>query len=1142
NLETRNETRTIELKIKVSKSIDSEGEEIDNRIFDVNLTVLKLPETSIKDKTFDKTLREFKKLIGYTSPTVAIKNFESHFEVNGGIVGAQYFITNLETKSVTETIELKVKVSKSIDSIGEEVENKIINVNLTTSKDWTYEMYEISNDGILSVKDTASWDYANWDGKLFIPREINEKKIKIIGLSEFNKRFALQISNKVVSLEFEEDIELEKINNFAFSDCTNLQGELKLPQTLTSIGEDAFYNCWKLEGELILPETLTLIGSRAFFNCLSFTGNLVIPNLIQKIEKDVFNGCKGIDGVLTLPRNLTSIGESAFWGCSNLSGTLTIPNSVQSIGSYAFKGAEGIASISVLNKLYQKHNTTWSQGYWNNELDEGSNVINLEADKDIVEGMFSISPNGVLSIADISMWDYNSWNGELTIPKEVQGRTVKKIISGNGSKNFSTQIKSKLNSLTFESQIQLTEIGDFAFYMCSSLSGELKLPSSLTNLGSSSFEGCSELSGNLVIPNSINSIPQNAFNGCSGFDGTLTLPSKLMTIDTMAFFNCEKLIGDLEMPESVITMSDNIFGNCFKINSITVSDDLFKNHQNVWSQFYWNQNEGFKSNVINRDGPVYTEMFSLTRNGTLSINDISQWDYENWDGVLTIPKEINGIKVFMIKTSNKLEESFSVQIKEKLNTLIFESGIEVIGSFAFYNCSQLAGNLVLPNSIDTIGDRAFENCSGISALTLPNEIDRIYRRAFYGTSGLRGDLIIPDTIKKIEAQSFYKSGFDGTLTLPKTLETIESSAFYALPNLKSIAPLPPTLKIIQDSAFRDCDELSGDIDIPESVTSIGQDAFFRCNKISSITVSEELFINHKTTWSQNFAGKVINRDAKIDGIFATTSNGTLSITDISQWDYENWDGVLTIPKEVKGVKIKETVDGDSKNNFISQVKGKLKTIIFEEGIELERIGSYSFGEFTSSTFDGQITLPKSLKVIGASAFYKSSAFKGSLVLPENLILIQDRAFQECTGFRGNLIIPNSVTKIYNYAFYRTEFDGSLILSNSLLQIGVWTFQKCYYIKGDLQIPPSVTSIGNSAFSGSNGITSITVSDKLFQNHATVWSEGYGGKVINRGYKAVIENFESPPNGVFATTDASHQDFKNRNNVLTNRKKVTLIKK
>ncbi|MGL4948500.1 MAG: hypothetical protein ACRC42_03895, partial [Mycoplasma sp.] len=131
NLETRDETKTIELKIKVSKSIDSEGEEIDNKIFDVNLTVLKLPETSIKDKTTEKTLKEFKELIGYTNPSTAIENFESHFEVNGGITGAQYFITNLETRNETRTIELKIKVSKSIDSEGEEIDNRIFDVNLT---------------------------------------------------------------------------------------------------------------------------------------------------------------------------------------------------------------------------------------------------------------------------------------------------------------------------------------------------------------------------------------------------------------------------------------------------------------------------------------------------------------------------------------------------------------------------------------------------------------------------------------------------------------------------------------------------------------------------------------------------------------------------------------------------------------------------------------------------------------------------------------------------------------------------------------------------------------------------------------------------------------------------------------------------
>ena len=50
-----------------------------------------------------------------------------------------------------------------------------------------------------------------------------------------------------------------------------MNGELHLPDSLTTIGEDAFRGCRGLNGGLYFPENLKMIASNAFYGCLGIT-------------------------------------------------------------------------------------------------------------------------------------------------------------------------------------------------------------------------------------------------------------------------------------------------------------------------------------------------------------------------------------------------------------------------------------------------------------------------------------------------------------------------------------------------------------------------------------------------------------------------------------------------------------------------------------------------------------------------------------------------------------------------------------------------------------------------------------------------------------------------------------------------------
>ena len=132
------------------------------------------------------------------------------------------------------------------------------------------------------------------------------------------------------------------IYGYAFSGCSGLVGELKLPQNLQSIRAGAFANCTGFTGKLIIPDSVTTLGSAAFYKCNGFTENLVIPSQLTIIEEETFLGCTGFTGNIMIPALVTELGPGAFQGCTGFNGTLSIPDGVTKIGANAFNGCKGL--------------------------------------------------------------------------------------------------------------------------------------------------------------------------------------------------------------------------------------------------------------------------------------------------------------------------------------------------------------------------------------------------------------------------------------------------------------------------------------------------------------------------------------------------------------------------------------------------------------------------------------------------------------------------------------------------------------------------------------------------------------------------------------------------------------------------------
>ncbi len=192
----------------------------------------------------------------------------------------------------------------------------------------------------------------------------------------------------VDSISLQNAGKLREIGKNAFCYCSEMRGhdELLFPEGLESIGENAFFCCSKLDGALRLPSTLKTLGRGAlnefvadsliynapeitkdmlFFDAgLEFAGGLVVGAAIEEIEKEMFANndistlsfeqgsvltrigdqafakrVKG--GSLVLPEGLKVIGSSAFADCG-FTGTLVLPATLDTVGASAFLNCAGL--------------------------------------------------------------------------------------------------------------------------------------------------------------------------------------------------------------------------------------------------------------------------------------------------------------------------------------------------------------------------------------------------------------------------------------------------------------------------------------------------------------------------------------------------------------------------------------------------------------------------------------------------------------------------------------------------------------------------------------------------------------------------------------------------------------------------------
>jgi hypothetical protein len=866
---------------------------------------------------------------------------------------------------------------------------------------------------------------------------------------------------------------LTSIGEDAFSGCSGLSGNLTLPAGLTSIGDGAFYGCSGLSDSLILPKSLTAIGEWAFENCSGLSGSLSLPAGLTAIGDWAFENCSGLSGNLTLPASLTSIGSGAFFNCSGLGGSLTLPAGLTFIGSYAFSDCSGLGGSLTLPA-----GLTFIGSYAFSGCSGFTAVTNL-----------SLTPQNISS-SDV-FYGVNVENIALTVPTSSVALYEKanvwkdfKPISGGG---VLLSVKANNSAL-------------------GSVSGTLS---------------------GLYLANadvSITATPTQDYPLLSWTSGRVSLE----TSTTLAF---------------TLTQDTAIIANFGKtdVYNLAVAGTL-KDISGIETVTHLTLTGSIDARDVRfmRDSmPFLTE---------LDLSGAAVAPYEGKEGTypyFTIAYPANEMPQYSFYSTSKGRGKVSL-ISVKL-----PAGLTSIGEDAFYSCSGLSGNLTLPAGLTAIGDGAFHNCSGLNgSLALPAGLTAIGDWAFENCSGLSGSLTLPAGLTAIGDWTFEScSGLSGSLTLPAGLTAIGDCAFENCSGLSGNLTLPAGLTFIGDYAFSGCNGFTSVTNLrltPQNISSSNVFSGVSIEDIALIVSTSSATLYEKANVWKDFksitgGGVLLSAKANnsalgsvsgtLSGLYPANTSVALTATPTPDYPLLSWtsggaslgasptlaftltqDTViianfgkaaaysLTAAGTLKDIEGIETVSHltlagsidardvrlmrdsmpfltelDLSGATVVAYEGEAGTIPYTLAYPAGEMPGYSFynpSTATAKTSLVAVKLPENLTAIGSAAFAFCSGLSGSLTLPGSLTAIGNEAFAYCSGLSGSLTLPEGLTAIGSGVFYSCSgLSGSLTLPEGVTAIETATFYSCSGLNS-LTLPAGLTSIGDRAFQGCSDLTSV----------------------------------------------------------------------
>lgn len=512
----------------------------------------------------------------------------------------------------------------------------------TDNKDDQGLTYTLHADHTATV---ANYDNHTQDGVIDIPDTVTSSGQSYTVMAIGNKAFeSLNVSSVFIPAT------VRSIGDSAFGYCKFLATvTFAEGSQLKSIERAAFYGTEHAHPrfkEIKIPDSVETIGNGAFYDCRDLE-RITLPSALQKLSNSTFYDCTALSEV-TFPASLKTIEKSAFSGCRNLS-KVELPASLTTIQSYVFDRCSALKTV-----FYDGSLERWSQINTSNDflgysspslvMDDYTAQFILVEDGPFAEPIpkktvtitkYTGTESTVILPSTISSWPVtkigedalkdNTTITSVTIPANVTeigsnafaGCTNLTSVNYEGDwSNLTIQsgnpaVQDAANAPLFDFEFILnntavivtnykyngaaadvtipsryqgkpvTTIGHAAFF--NSAVTSVTIPDSVTSISDEAFINCPKLT-NISIPNSVTYIGSSAFSSCTSLK-SITLPSSLSFISGALFLGCSQLTT-IHIPVSVTSIGNNAFADCPSLMTVTYPgsktqwDDITKGRNN----------------------------------------------------------------------------------------------------------------------------------------------------------------------------------------------------------------------------------------------------------------------------------------------------------------------------------------------------------------------------------------------------------------------------------------------------------------------------------------------------------------------------------------------------------------------------------
>ncbi len=407
------------------------------------------------------------------------------------------------------------------------------------------------------------------------------------------------------------------------------------------------------------------------------------------------------------------------------------------------------------------------------------------------------------------------------------------------------------------------------------------------------------------------------------------------------------------------------------------------------------------------------------------------------------------------------ENSFA---NTKLDSVTLGALTETISSNAFADCMALESvDFSAVSLIDTIPQAMFVRCENLTNVKLSSSIKNLELAAFSGCSKL-SNLAFLDGVESISASVFKDCVAIKTLVIPASVTELSSVAFegVSVDNLSVYDLFAATSQHTFESVYGDLSKAKNVSILGENVTCVTEKYFADRTTLISLNMAESVV----TVENNAFSGCVNLASIEFSSELDILTFNTNAVTDTA-W-YKSLNKVTYLGNAL--FYVPETTRG---------------AFVVKAGTEV-----ISASVFENNTNIVKVTIPASVEIISANAFYGCSALTTVEILDgSNLRLIARNAFKNCESLSGEFNIPKTVTNIVAEAFVGTKISAfnvetgsttyasvdGVLFNKDMTTLHMYPSAKTGTI---YVVPDTVTLVKDYAFMNNRNLKSIVVNSNL----------------------------------------------------------------